>query len=661
MDVAGFLSCTSRDLAFFGEKMKEKEMIHNFTESYDVIVIGAGHAGVEASLAASRMGCKVLLATINIEMLAFMPCNPSIGGSAKGIVVREVDALGGEMAKNIDKSYIQMKMLNTGKGPAVRALRAQADKELYSKEMRKTVENQENLTLRQTMINEILVEDGKVIGVKTATQQEYAAKAVIVTTGTALRGEIIIGDLKYSSGPNHSLAAIPLADNLRDLGFEIGRFKTGTPPRVKASSINYDVTEIQPGDEKANHFSYTSRDEDYVKDQVPCWLTYTNAESHEIIQNNLHRAPMFSGIVKGVGPRYCPSIEDKIVRFADKERHQLFLEPEGRDTEEVYVQGLSTSLPEDVQKDLVHSIKGLENAEMMRTGYAIEYDMIMPHQLRATLETKKISGLFTAGQTNGTSGYEEAAGQGIIAGINAALKIQGKPELILKRSDGYIGVMIDDLVTKGTVEPYRLLTSRAEYRLILRHDNADMRLTEIGREIGLVDDERWARFEIKKNQFDNEMKRLESIKLKPVKETNAKVEALGFKPLTDAVTAKEFMRRPEVSYQDVVQFIGPAAEELDKKIIELIEREIKYEGYISKALDQVEKMKRMEEKRIPANIDWDDIDSIATEARQKFKKINPETIGQASRISGVNPADISILMVYLEGKSRSISKNKAKS
>ena len=635
-------------------------MTHNFTESYDIVVIGAGHAGVEASLAASRMGCKVLLATINIEMLAFMPCNPSIGGSAKGIVVREVDALGGEMAKNIDKSYIQMKMLNTGKGPAVRALRAQADKELYSKEMRKTVENQENLTLRQTMINEILVEDGKVIGVKTATQQEYAAKAVIVTTGTALRGEIIIGDLKYSSGPNHSLAAIPLADNLRDLGFEIGRFKTGTPPRVKASSINYDVTEIQPGDEKANHFSYTSRDEDYVKDQVPCWLTYTNAESHEIIQNNLHRAPMFSGIVKGVGPRYCPSIEDKIVRFADKERHQLFLEPEGRDTEEVYVQGLSTSLPEDVQKDLVHSIKGLENAEMMRTGYAIEYDMIMPHQLRATLETKKISGLFTAGQTNGTSGYEEAAGQGIIAGINAALKIQGKPELILKRSDGYIGVMIDDLVTKGTVEPYRLLTSRAEYRLILRHDNADMRLTEIGREIGLVDDERWARFEIKKNQFDNEMKRLESIKLKPVKETNAKIEALGFKALTDAVTTKEFMRRPEVSYQDVVQFIGPAAEELDQKIIELIETEIKYEGYISKALDQVEKMKRMEEKRIPANIDWDDIDSIATEARQKFKKINPETIGQASRISGVNPADISILMVYLEGKSRSISKNQAR-
>ena len=634
-------------------------MNNNFIEEYDIIVIGAGHAGVEASLAASRMGCKVLLATINIEMLAFMPCNPSIGGSAKGIVVREVDALGGEMAKNIDKTYIQMKMLNTGKGPAVRALRAQADKELYSKEMRKTVENQENLTLRQTMIDEILVENGKVVGVRTATHQEYGAKAVIVTTGTALRGEIIIGDLKYSSGPNHSLASINLADNLKQLGLEIGRFKTGTPPRVKASSINYDETEIQPGDEAPNHFSYTSRDEDYVKDQVPCWLTYTNGHSHEIIQNNLHRAPMFTGVVKGVGPRYCPSIEDKIVRFADKERHQLFLEPEGRNTEEVYVQGLSTSLPEDVQRDLVHSIKGLEKAEMMRTGYAIEYDMVLPHQLRATLETKKISGLFTAGQTNGTSGYEEAAGQGIIAGINAALKIQGKPELILKRSDGYIGVMIDDLVTKGTIEPYRLLTSRAEYRLILRHDNADMRLTEMGRAIGLVDDERWQRFETKKYQFENEMKRLDSIKLKPVKETNEKVAAMGFKPLTDAVTAKEFLRRPEVSYQDVVEFIGPAAEELDDKIIELIETEIKYEGYISKAMDQVEKMKRMEEKRIPANIDWDDIDSIATEARQKFKLINPETIGQASRISGVNPADISILMVYLEGKSRSISKNKA--
>ncbi|EZK93766.1 tRNA uridine-5-carboxymethylaminomethyl(34) synthesis enzyme MnmG [Streptococcus pyogenes] len=627
-------------------------MTHEFTESYDVIVIGAGHTGVEASLATSRMGCKTLLATINLDMLAFMPCNPSIGGSAKGIVVREIDALGGEMGKNIDKTYIQMKMLNTGKGPAVRALRAQADKSLYAREMKHTVEKQANLTLRQTMIDDILVEDGRVVGVLTATGQKFAAKAVVVTTGTALRGEIILGELKYSSGPNNSLASVTLADNLKKLGLEIGRFKTGTPPRVKASSINYDQTEIQPGDDKPNHFSFMSKDADYLKDQIPCWLTYTNQTSHDIINQNLYRAPMFSGIVKGVGPRYCPSIEDKIVRFADKERHQLFLEPEGRDTEEVYVQGLSTSLPEDVQKDLIHSIKGLEKAEMMRTGYAIEYDIVLPHQLRATLETKLISGLFTAGQTNGTSGYEEAAGQGLIAGINAALKVQGKSELILKRSDAYIGVMIDDLVTKGTLEPYRLLTSRAEYRLILRHDNADMRLTEIGRDIGLVDDERWKAFEIKKNQFDNELKRLNSIKLKPVKATNDRVQELGFKPLTDAMTAKEFMRRPEIDYAIAVSFVGPAAEDLDAKIIELLETEIKYEGYIRKALDQVAKMKRMEEKRIPANIDWDAIDSIATEARQKFKKINPETIGQASRISGVNPADISILMIYLEGNGK---------
>ncbi|HEO4349578.1 TPA: tRNA uridine-5-carboxymethylaminomethyl(34) synthesis enzyme MnmG [Streptococcus agalactiae] len=627
-------------------------MTHNFAENYDIIVVGAGHAGVEASLAASRMGCKTLLATINLEMLAFMPCNPSIGGSAKGIVVREIDALGGEMGKNIDKTYIQMKMLNTGKGPAVRALRAQADKALYAQTMKQTVEKQENLTLRQAMIDEILVEDGKVVGVRTATNQKFSAKSVVITTGTALRGEIILGDLKYSSGPNNSLVSVTLADNLRDLGLEIGRFKTGTPPRVKASSINYEKTEIQPGDEQPNHFSFMSRDEDYITDQVPCWLTYTNTLSHDIINQNLHRAPMFSGIVKGVGPRYCPSIEDKIVRFADKERHQLFLEPEGRYTEEVYVQGLSTSLPEDVQVDLLRSIKGLENAEMMRTGYAIEYDIVLPHQLRATLETKVIAGLFTAGQTNGTSGYEEAAGQGLVAGINAALKVQGKPELILKRSDAYIGVMIDDLVTKGTLEPYRLLTSRAEYRLILRHDNADMRLTEIGYEIGLVDEERYAIFKKRQMQFENELERLDSIKLKPVSETNKRIQELGFKPLTDALTAKEFMRRPQITYAVATDFVGCADEPLDSKVIELLETEIKYEGYIKKALDQVAKMKRMEEKRIPPHIDWDDIDSIATEARQKFKKINPETLGQASRISGVNPADISILMVYLEGRQK---------
>lgn len=616
-------------------------------DSYDVIVVGAGHAGSEAALANARMGNKTLLLTINLDMVAFMPCNPSVGGPAKGVVVREIDALGGEMAKNIDKTYIQMRMLNTGKGPAVRALRAQADKKNYASTMKQTIEKETNLTLRQGLVENLIVEDGVCRGVVTNTGARYSAKAVVITAGTALRGEIIIGELKYSSGPNNSQPSVGLANNLKELGLEIARFKTGTPPRVKSSTIDYSVTEIQPGDETPNHFSYSTPDAAYKTDQEPCWLTYTNPGTHEIIQKNLHRAPMFTGIVEGVGARYCPSIEDKIVRFADKERHQLFLEPEGLDTEEVYVQGLSTSLPEDVQVDVLRSIAGLEQVEMMRTGYAIEYDVVVPHQLRPTLETKVIENLYTAGQTNGTSGYEEAAGQGLIAGINAGLKIQGKDPLILKRSDGYIGVMIDDLVTKGTQEPYRLLTSRAEYRLLLRHDNADLRLTEMGHAVGLVKDDQYQIFLAKKQAIETEIKRLQNLRLKPTAEMQAFLAAKGAPALKDGVLAADFLRRPEVTYHDLLQFI-PEVPELTAKEIEQVEVQLKYEGYIKKAMEKVEKLKRMEAKRIPANIDYDAINGLATEARQKLKKIQPETIAQASRISGVNPADISILMIYVE-------------
>ena len=618
-------------------------------ESFDVIVVGGGHAGSEAALAASRMGLNTMLITLNLDMVAFMPCNPSVGGPAKGVVVREIDALGGEMGKNIDKTYIQMRMLNTGKGPAVRALRAQADKQAYAAEMKHVIEKEELLTLRQGIVNQLIVEEGVCRGVITSSGAKYHSKAVIITAGTALRGEIIIGELKYSSGPNNSQPAVALADNLKELGLEIERFKTGTPPRIKASSINYDVTEIQPGDEAPNHFSFSTSDEDYLKDQVPCWLTYTNPTTHEIIQNNLHRAPMFTGIVEGVGARYCPSIEDKIVRFADKERHQIFLEPEGLNTEEVYVQGLSSSLPEDVQMDVLHSVVGLENAQMMRTGYAIEYDVVVPHQLRPTLETKKIENLYTAGQTNGTSGYEEAASQGLIAGINAALKIQGKEPLVLKRSDGYIGVMIDDLVTKGTMEPYRLLTSRAEYRLILRHDNADLRLTQMGYDIGLVKEEQYAVYNKKKATVEAEIERLKGIRLKPTEAFQAFLESINSATLKDGILAYEILRRPEIKYADLVPFMPEKpGEALTNKEIEQIEIQVKYEGYIKKAMEKVEKLKRMESKRIPDRIDYEAINGLATEARQKLQKIQPETIAQASRISGVNPADISILMVYIE-------------
>ncbi|MFV0560379.1 MAG: tRNA uridine-5-carboxymethylaminomethyl(34) synthesis enzyme MnmG [Enterococcus sp.] len=616
-------------------------------ESYDVIIVGAGHAGSEAALAAARMGSKTLLLTINLDMVAFMPCNPSVGGPAKGVVVREIDALGGEMGKNIDKTYIQMRMLNTGKGPAVRALRAQADKHAYSNEMKHTIEKEENLTLRQGIVEELVVEDGICCGVVTSTGARYSAKTVVITAGTALRGEIIIGELKYSSGPNNSQPSVGLANNLKELGFEIARFKTGTPPRVKSSTIDYSVTEEQPGDKEPNHFSFSTPDSEYKLDQESCWLTYTNGETHQIIRDNLYRAPMFTGIVEGVGARYCPSIEDKIVRFADKPRHQLFLEPEGLNTEEVYVQGLSTSLPEDVQTDVLHSIAGLENVEMMRTGYAIEYDVVVPHQLRPTLETKVIENLYTAGQTNGTSGYEEAAGQGLIAGINAALKAQGKDPFVMTRSDGYIGVMIDDLVTKGTNEPYRLLTSRAEYRLLLRHDNADLRLTEFGHQIGLVKEIQYEDYLTKKANIEAEFDRLSSIRIKPNEAVQTFLTEKNASPLKDGVLASDFLKRPEISYADLLKFI-PENPELSHREIEQVEIQIKYAGYIQKSMDKVAKLKRMEAKRVPENIDYDAINGLATEAKQKLKKIQPETIAQASRISGVNPADLSILMVYIE-------------
>ena len=613
--------------------------------NYDVIVIGAGHAGCEAGLAAARQGAKTLLVTINLDMVAFMPCNPSIGGPAKGIVVREIDALGGEMGKNIDKTSIQMRMLNTGKGPAVRALRAQADKYAYQHEMKKTLENQPNLTLIQGMVEQLILEDGVCGGAITKTGAIYRAKTVVITTGTYLRGEIIIGDLKYSSGPNNQQPSIKLSEQLEELGLDLVRFKTGTPPRVNSSSIDYSKTEIQPGDDVPRAFSYETTK--YLTEQLPCWLTYTNEQTHTIIDNNLHRSPMYSGVIKGTGPRYCPSIEDKVVRFNDKPRHQIFLEPEGRHTQEVYVQGLSTSLPEDVQHQILKSISGLENVQMMRAGYAIEYDAVVPTQLWPTLETKKVKNLYTAGQINGTSGYEEAAGQGLIAGINAGRNALAKEELILSRSDAYIGVLIDDLVTKGTSEPYRLLTSRAEYRLLLRHDNADIRLTDFGYKMGLITEERYQNFLKKKQSIEEEKKRLQSIMIKPTKEVQELITSQGGSELKDGVRAADLLKRPEMTYEHIHHLV-PNDTPLDPEASEQVEIQIKYEGYIEKSLQQVDRLKRMENKKIPELINYDAINGLATEARQKLKQVRPLSLAQASRISGVNPADISILLIYIE-------------
>lgn len=612
---------------------------------YDVIVVGAGHAGVEAGLASARKGAKTLMLTINVDAVAFMPCNPSVGGPAKGIVVREIDALGGQMGKTIDRTHIQMRMLNTAKGPAVRALRAQADKKEYEQMMKQVIEDEPNLHILQGMVQKLIVEDNQVTGVLTQLGTKFNAKAVILTTGTFLRGEIIVGDLKYSSGPNHQQPSISLAENLEELGFEVVRFKTGTPPRVNGDSIDYSKTEIQPGDEVPRAFSYETTE--FIMDQLPCWLTYTNEGTHKIIDDNLHLSAMYSGMIKGTGPRYCPSIEDKYVRFNDKSRHQLFLEPEGRHTKEVYVQGLSTSLPEHVQRQMLKSIAGLENVDLMRPGYAIEYDAVVPTQLWPTLETKLIKNLYTAGQINGTSGYEEAAGQGLMAGINAAARVLDQPELVLSRSEAYIGVLIDDLVTKGTNEPYRLLTSRAEHRLLLRHDNADLRLTDIGYQIGLISQERYQHFVNKRQQIEDEILRLSEMRIRPTAHTQSVIESKGGALLKDGILAVELLRRPEMTYQDIISILEEEIVVSDE-VAEQIEIQVKYEGYIKKSLQQVEKLKKLENKRIPDNIDYDAIHSLALEAREKLKKVRPLSIAQASRISGVNPADISILLVYLE-------------
>ncbi|MFZ3577675.1 tRNA uridine-5-carboxymethylaminomethyl(34) synthesis enzyme MnmG [Virgibacillus sp. DJP39] len=612
---------------------------------YDVIVIGAGHAGVEAGISAAKMGAKTLMLTLNLDMVAFMPCNPSLGGPAKGIVVREIDALGGAMAKVIDKTHIQMRMLNTGKGPAVQALRAQADKPLYIREMKSMIENQENLTLRQGMVEKLIVEDGICKGVLTETKAAYHAETVIITTGTFMRGKVLIGDLEYESGPNNQRVSVKLSEHLEELGFELTRFKTGTPPRVNSHTIDYSKTEIQPGDDKPQAFSYETTE--YITDQIPCWLTYTNEFTHQIISDNLNLSAMYSGMKRGTGPRYCPSIEDKIVRFNDKPRHQVFLEPEGRNTEEVYVQGLSTSLPESVQHELLKTVPGLEKAEIMRAGYAIEYDAVVPTQLWPTLETKNIPGLFTAGQINGTSGYEEAAAQGIMAGINAAAKVLGRDPLILDRSQAYIGVLIDDLVTKGTNEPYRLLTSRAEYRLLLRHDNADFRLTEVAYGLGLITEERYNKFLEKKALVEEEKSRLSKITIKPEANVQALLETVNATPLKEPLKALDLLKRPEVSYHLIEQMV-PFEKELPSEVKEQVEIQIQYEGYIKKAIDQVDRMLKMEDKKIPDNIDYSDINGIATEAREKLKNIRPLSVGQASRISGVNPSDVSILLVYIE-------------
>lgn len=613
-------------------------------DRYDVIVVGAGHAGVEAALAAARIGCRTLLATLSMDNIAMMPCNPSVGGPAKGHLVRELDALGGEMGVNADKTCIQFRMLNTGKGPAVHALRAQADKKRYQFRMKEICENTENLDVKQILIDKLLVAEGKVTGVQVETGEIYEAAAVIMATGTYLKGRVIIGEHTYTGGPNGQRAAMKFSDSLTAAGIKLMRFKTGTPARVDARTLDYAKMEIQPGDTECRNFSFMS--DVQTREQIPCWLTYTNEATHKILRDNMSRAPMANGIIEGIGPRYCPSIETKILRFPDKERHQLFLEPEGTNTNEVYVQGMSTSMPMDVQLDFLRTIPGLERAKVMRAGYAIEYDCIDPTQLKSTLEFKAIRGAFSAGQANGTSGYEEAAAQGIIAGINAAMFIKGEEPLVLKRSDAYIGVLIDDLVTKGTSEPYRIMTSRAEYRLLLRQDNADLRLTEKGRAVGLVNDVRYEAFTAKRSLLERTLQNLSSTHLPPNAEVLAKLAELGTAPIRSGMSLLDLLRRSEMTYEKLQQaFEVP---ELPEVVAEQVEIFAKYEGYINKQKQEVEKALKLENKKIPADIDYLSIKELSSEAAEKLAKVKPASIGQASRISGVSPADVSVLMIALE-------------
>ncbi len=624
------------------------------TEKADVLVVGAGHAGCEAALAAARLGCETVLFTVSVDSIAMMPCNPNIGGTSKGHLVREVDALGGEMGRNIDKSYIQSKMLNESKGPAVHSLRAQADKRDYSQKMRETLEKTEHLRIRQAEVAKILVEDGKIIGAETVSGKKYLAPAVILCTGTYLNARCVYGEVSEETGPNGLKRATHLSDSLRENGLKLLRFKTGTPARIDGRTVDLSKMEEQKGDETITPFSFENKENEIKKQQISCYLTYTNENTHRIIRDNIDRSPLYSGAIRGTGPRYCPSIEDKVMKFPDKDRHQLFIEPEGLYTHELYISGMSSSLPEDVQEAMIRTVPGLEQAVIVRNAYAIMYDCLDPMQLKASLECKFIRGLFSAGQSNGSSGYEEAAAQGLIAGINAARMVHGQEAVVLKRSEAYIGVLIDDLVTKENTEPYRMMTSRAEYRLLLRQDNADLRLTELGHEIGLISEERYRKLLAKKDAIAAEIRRTEHTVIAPMENVQALLSSHFSTPLKSGITLAELIRRPELGYQ-ILAPVDPERPELSEDICEQVEISLKYEGYIARQAAQVEHFLKLERRRIPAELDYNDVGSLRIEARQKLEKFRPETLGQASRIAGVSPADVAVLQVYLE-KHKNVSR-----